>query len=193
VETEGPQITSQYGAYALRAGLARLYARMRMHTPTRSGTHKHPRTRKHAHTDQYVILIAFTQQQRFREHASTLCYTYIACLVINYVHAKNVSSNTQLVRSLGQSLQANTRIAALLPYITPNPLPPTSCTIRHSQISVIQRYINCAYWNNSVKEAIPFRNPDTKVHLMQTNMKVETRVTFCSWVAYLDRRTVCGP
>ena len=25
VETEGPQMTSQYGAYALRAGLARLY------------------------------------------------------------------------------------------------------------------------------------------------------------------------
>jgi hypothetical protein len=37
VETEGPQVTSQYGAYALHAGLARLYARMRMHTPTRPG------------------------------------------------------------------------------------------------------------------------------------------------------------
>ena len=46
VETEGPQMTSQYGAYALRAGLARLYARMRMHTPTRSGTHVHARTRR---------------------------------------------------------------------------------------------------------------------------------------------------
>ena len=34
VETEGPQMTSQYGEYALRAGLARLYARMRMHTQT---------------------------------------------------------------------------------------------------------------------------------------------------------------
>ena len=58
-ETEGPQITSQYGAYALRAGLARLYARMRMHTPTRPGTHMHARTRKHAHTDEYVILTSF--------------------------------------------------------------------------------------------------------------------------------------
>jgi hypothetical protein len=47
VETEGPQMTSQYGAYALHAGLARLHARMRMHTPTRT----------HAHTDQYVILV----------------------------------------------------------------------------------------------------------------------------------------
>ena len=45
-------MTSQHGAYALRAGLARLYARMRMHTPTRSGAHKHARTRMRAHTDQ---------------------------------------------------------------------------------------------------------------------------------------------
>ena len=67
-------MTSQYGAYALRAELARLHARMRMHTPTRWGTHMH------AHTDQYVILTAFPQQQWFRKRASLLRYTYIACL-----------------------------------------------------------------------------------------------------------------
>ena len=82
METKGPQMTSQYGAYALRAGLARLYARMRMHTPTRPGTHMHARTRKHAHTGQYAILIAFPQQQRFRKRASTLRYTYIVCVVL---------------------------------------------------------------------------------------------------------------
>jgi hypothetical protein len=38
VETEGPQLTSQYGAYALHAGLARLHAPMRMHTLKRPGT-----------------------------------------------------------------------------------------------------------------------------------------------------------
>ena len=43
VETEGPQMTSQYGAYALLAELARLYARMRVHTPTRLGTRTHAR------------------------------------------------------------------------------------------------------------------------------------------------------
>jgi hypothetical protein len=48
VETEGPQMTSQYGAYALRAGLARLYACMRMHTPTRPGTHMHAGARARA-------------------------------------------------------------------------------------------------------------------------------------------------
>jgi hypothetical protein len=76
VETE-PQMTSQYGAYALGAGLAGLHARMRMHTPTRPGTHTH----KHAHTDQYVILIAFPQQEWFRERDSVLLYTHFACLV----------------------------------------------------------------------------------------------------------------
>ena len=45
-------MTSQYGAYALRAGLARLYTRIRMHTPTRLGTHMHART--HAFRRQIV-------------------------------------------------------------------------------------------------------------------------------------------
>jgi hypothetical protein len=51
VQPERPQMTSQYGAHALRAGLARLYALMCMHTATRPGTHMHARTRKQAHTD----------------------------------------------------------------------------------------------------------------------------------------------
>ena len=88
-ETEGPQMTSQHGAYALRARLARLYARMRMHTSTRPGNYvharTHARTRKHAHTDQYVILIAFPLQQWFRERASVLRYTYVACLVLVFL------------------------------------------------------------------------------------------------------------
>ena len=52
-------MTSQYGAYALRAGLAGLYARIRMHTHMHPGTHTRARTRKHAHTDQYIILMLF--------------------------------------------------------------------------------------------------------------------------------------
>ena len=48
VETEEPQMTSQYGGYALRAGLARLYARTRMHTLTRPDTHMHVRTHARA-------------------------------------------------------------------------------------------------------------------------------------------------
>ena len=34
-----------------------------------------------ARTDQYIILIAFSQQQWFRERAAVLRYTYIACIV----------------------------------------------------------------------------------------------------------------
>ena len=51
---------------------------------TRPRTYMQARTRKHAHTDQYEILITFPQQQWFREPASLLRYTYIAYLVDNY-------------------------------------------------------------------------------------------------------------
>ena len=52
-------MTSQHGAYALRAELAKLYERMRVHTPTRPGTHMQTRTHAQACTDtntQYVLL-----------------------------------------------------------------------------------------------------------------------------------------
>ena len=47
VETERAQMTSQYGAHALYSEAARLRARLRMHTPTRPGTHMHARARMH--------------------------------------------------------------------------------------------------------------------------------------------------
>jgi hypothetical protein len=72
-------MTSQYGAYALHAGLARLHARMRVHTTTLAGV-LHART--HAHTDQKVMLIAFSRQQSFGESVSILRYTYSVCLVM---------------------------------------------------------------------------------------------------------------
>jgi hypothetical protein len=46
VETKGPQMMTQYGAYALRAGFARLHACMRMHTPMCPGNHMHTQTNK---------------------------------------------------------------------------------------------------------------------------------------------------
>jgi hypothetical protein len=77
VETEGPQMTSQYGAYALHAGKARLHARTLMHT--RPGTHTHEHTRTHRPISN--IYCFFPQQQWFRERPLLLRYTYIACLV----------------------------------------------------------------------------------------------------------------
>jgi hypothetical protein len=44
-------------------------------------TYDHARMCKHAHTDQYVVLIAFQQQPWFRARASMLRYMYSACLV----------------------------------------------------------------------------------------------------------------
>jgi hypothetical protein len=74
VEPEGPQVTSQYGTYALHAGQARVHAR----TSTRART----RMQARLHTDKYVIFIAFPGQQLLRERASMLRYKYIAHLVI---------------------------------------------------------------------------------------------------------------
>ena len=51
VDTEGPQMTSQHGAYALRGGLEWLYARMRMHTSTRLGNCMHARASMHTQTN----------------------------------------------------------------------------------------------------------------------------------------------
>jgi hypothetical protein len=51
VETKWPQMTSQYGAYALRAGLGRLYARMSMHTPRRPDIQTHARASMHTQTN----------------------------------------------------------------------------------------------------------------------------------------------
>jgi hypothetical protein len=68
VETEGLQMTS-------RVGLARLYARMCMHTSTRPGTHMHADKRKHSPT----CNTAFQQQQWLRERAKIL---YAHCLSI---------------------------------------------------------------------------------------------------------------
>ena len=61
---------------------------MRVHAPTRPGTNMHAFTRKHAHTDKYVILIAFALQQWFRERASVLRYTCVARLVKHVLCAR---------------------------------------------------------------------------------------------------------
>jgi hypothetical protein len=77
VETEGPQMTSQYGAYALRAEKARLHSRIRMHT--------------HTHTHIPISNIyRFSTVTVIPGRASVLRYTmYIVCLVT----VRNVAAN----------------------------------------------------------------------------------------------------
>ena len=78
VETEGPQMTSQHGAYALRARLASLHACMRMHMPTRPGTHMHARSaRMHTQANKCNTYCFFTATM-IRKRPSVLRYTYIA-------------------------------------------------------------------------------------------------------------------
>ena len=73
-------MTSQYGAYAFRAGLERLHASVRMHTPIRLSSHIHART--HARTHRPISnTCCFSTVAMIRERASVLRYTYIAPLV----------------------------------------------------------------------------------------------------------------
>ena len=63
-------MTSQYGAYALHTGFARLHALMRMHMPTRKYAHR-------STSNTYC----FSMATMIRERASLLRYKYIACHV----------------------------------------------------------------------------------------------------------------
>ena len=66
VETEKPQMMSQYGAYALHAKLARLHARMRVHART------------HAHTNKENC---FSAAKMICKNASMLRHTYAALVL----------------------------------------------------------------------------------------------------------------
>ena len=84
VDTEGPQMTSQHGAHALHAGLGRLHALTRMHTPTRPDTYMHAHT--HACTPRPISnTYCFSTAKIIRERASLLSYSYVACLVTSSV------------------------------------------------------------------------------------------------------------
>ena len=48
---------------------------------TREHAHARAPTQARAHTQKYVLLIASPRQEWFRERASVLRYTYIACLL----------------------------------------------------------------------------------------------------------------
>ena len=79
METHGPQMTSEYGACALHAGLIRVHAR---------NAHAHPRirvpTRTHAHACTHRPIsntYCFSTAMMIRECDLMIRYTYIACRV----------------------------------------------------------------------------------------------------------------
>ena len=66
-------MTSQYGAYALRAGLERLHTLTSMHTPTRPPGY--PQARTHARTQRPISNIyCFSTATMICERASVLPY-----------------------------------------------------------------------------------------------------------------------
>jgi hypothetical protein len=79
VEPEGPQMSSQYAAYAFHAGYARLHARTSIDTPTRQGM---ARTRGCTHT-QICNIYCFSPATMIRERCSVLHYTYVVCHVFD--------------------------------------------------------------------------------------------------------------
>ena len=55
-------------------------------TRARTPTNKHART--HTHTEENINTYCFSTAKWFREHASMLRCTYIACLVITYQYTE---------------------------------------------------------------------------------------------------------
>ena len=73
---------SQYDAYMLHTGLARLHAFIRVHTPTCPGIHMHAHECMHAHTHRSINnTYCFFTATMTRERASMIRYTYIAPLL----------------------------------------------------------------------------------------------------------------
>ena len=97
VETEKPEMTSQYDAYSLHAGLGRLHARMRKHTPARSGTHMHARTHARARLHTPISnTYCFSKARTIRKRISMLRYMYTAPLVscTSRPHIRNIFKKT---------------------------------------------------------------------------------------------------
>ena len=113
VEPEGPQTTSQYGAYALHAGQARLHAR----------------------TQKYVIL-AFPRQQWDLERNSLLRYSYISCR-----YSRNASVSLPLtVRTL---MILHTRVSDTSIYIYTIKISPGAILRRENSVLCKKGVLTC--------------------------------------------------
>ena len=80
VEPETPQTIWRMRVACWISKTTRAQAHARVRAPTTTHALQHPRER--AHTQIYVILMAFPRQQWLRERASMLRYMYIASYLI---------------------------------------------------------------------------------------------------------------
>ena len=78
-------MTSQHDVYPLHVGLARLHARMRMHTPTRPGTHMHVRTLTHAQTNKLYLLLFHGNNDYRQRLIVTLYVCHFSCLILLHI------------------------------------------------------------------------------------------------------------
>ena len=88
MEPERPQMTIQYGACALHAGLPRLHSRTHMHTSPHPGTHTHASiragacTQTHTHTHKVCNLLLFHGNNDFEN--APQCYVIRTLPVLLY-------------------------------------------------------------------------------------------------------------
>ena len=91
----------------MNAELVRLHARKHKPEPEHPHTHTHTHALTHTykHTQICVILIAFPQQQCFRERTTLLRYTYIVCPLTAAVFKDGVSNSSNDVKNVNNGLE----------------------------------------------------------------------------------------
>ena len=92
VETKGPQMTSQYGAYALHDGTARIHALMHMH----KNKHAHPCTHRPVSNTHFFFHHNNVTLHVFENHASrrrvqTTCYPFVVDYQASYSRNKKLA------------------------------------------------------------------------------------------------------
>jgi hypothetical protein len=94
VEPERPQTTMwrRVACWISKAKRSHAHARARASTHTQT----HTLSLSHTQTHKYIIIIAFPLQQLFRERASMLRYTHIACLFFRIYGQINIDFNIKL-------------------------------------------------------------------------------------------------
>jgi hypothetical protein len=135
VETEGPQMTSQYGVSALHAGLARLHTLMYMHIYLRACMRTHTFT----HRPISKTPVAFPWQQWFTN--APQCYVTHTLPLLFYSVWVACHLRTSLMSSIHPSIHGTTapsgplpasKVASILPYF------PLFSSILTSLISVMR-------------------------------------------------------
>jgi hypothetical protein len=117
--------------------------RMRAECRISKAARTHMHAPGHQHTRKYVILIAFPRQQWFRERASMLRYTYIACLVSFY----ELFNNFMRITPVHLQLQLSALPDPLTKHASTKMESEYSCTLRALHTWAMQTFhLFSLYW-----------------------------------------------